>query len=84
MPRVKNSLNKTSQRKLEKFYSAIAEDFPDLNIEFIKEEFSSIILKDVKGIKDANEKLIVDLYIQYGVIIPEYNSISDAIKLVTK
>lgn len=83
MPRVKNSLNKTSQRKLEKFYSAIAEDFPDLNIEFFKEEFSSIILKDVKGIKDANEKLIVDLYIQYGVIIPEYNSISDAIKLVT-
>lgn len=83
MPRVKNSLNKTSQRKLEKFYSAIAEDFPDLNIEFLKEEFSSIILKDVKGIKDANEKLIVDLYIQYGVIIPEYNSISDAIKLVT-
>lgn len=83
MPRVKNSLNKTSQRKLEKFYSAIAEDFPDLNIEFLKEEFSSIILKDVKGIKDANEKLIVDLYIQYGVIIPDYNSISDAIKLVT-
>lgn len=83
MPRVKNSLNKTSQRKLEKFYSAIAEDFPDLNIEFLKEEFSSTILKDVKGIKDANEKLIVDLYIQYGVIIPEYNSISDAIKLVT-
>lgn len=83
MPRVKNSLNKTSQRKLEKFYSAIAEDFPDLNIEFLKEEFSSIILKDVKGIKDANEKLIVDLYIQYGVIIPEHNSISDAIKLVT-
>lgn len=83
MPRVKNSLNKTSQRKLEKFYSAIAEDFPELNIEFLKEEFSSIILKDVKGIKDANEKLIVDLYIQYGVIIPEYNSISDAIKLVT-
>lgn len=83
MPRVKNSLNKTSQRKLEKFYSAIAEDFPALNIEFLKEEFSSTILKDVKGIKDANEKLIVDLYIQYGVIIPEYNSISDAIKLVT-
>jgi DNA-directed RNA polymerase sigma subunit (sigma70/sigma32) len=83
MPRVKNSLNKTSQRKLEKFYSAIAEDFPELNIEFLKEEFSSTILKDVKGIKDANEKLIVDLYIQYGVIIPEYNSISDAIKLVT-
>lgn len=83
MPRVKNSLNKTSQRKLEKFYSAIAEDFPELNIEFLKEEFSSIILKDVKGIKDANEKLIVDLYIQYGVIIPDYNSISDAIKLVT-
>lgn len=83
MPRVKNSLNKTSQRKLEKFYSAIAEDFPDLNIEFLKEEFSSTILKDVKGIKDANEKLIVDLYIQYGVIIPEHNSISDAIKLVT-
>ena len=83
MPRVKNSLNKTSQRKLEKFYSAIAEDFPDLNIEFLKDEFSSIILKDVKGIKDANEKLIVDLYIQYGVIIPEHNSISDAIKLVT-
>ena len=83
MPRVKNSLNKTSQRKLEKFYSAIAEDFPNLNIEFLKEEFSSIILKDVKGIKDANEKLIVDLYIQYGVIIPEHNSIGDAIKLVT-
>jgi DNA-directed RNA polymerase sigma subunit (sigma70/sigma32) len=83
MPRVKNSLNKTSQRKLEKFYSAIAEDFPELNIEFLKEEFSSTILKDVKGIKDANEKLIVDLYIQYGVIIPEHNSISDAIKLVT-
>lgn len=83
MPRVKNSLNKTSQRKLEKFYSAIAEDFPELNIEFLKEEFSSIILKDVKGIKDANEKLIVDLYIQYGVIIPEHNNISDAIKLVT-
>lgn len=83
MPRVKNSLNKTSQRKLEKFYSAIAEDFPELNIEFLKEEFSSIILKDVKGIKDANEKLIVDLYIQYGVIIPEHDNISDAIKLVT-
>lgn len=83
MPRVKNSLNKTSQRKLEKFYSVIAEDFPELDIEFLKEEFTSVILKDVKGIKDANEKLIVDLYIQFGVIIPEYDDIHDAIKLVT-
>lgn len=72
MPRLKSTLNKTSQKKLTDFYKKIRTEINASKVNTFIDAFSDIVLKDVRGIKEGNEKRIVDLYIQYGEIILDY------------
>lgn len=72
MPRLKSTLNKTSQKKLTDFYKKIRTEINASKVNTFIDAFSDIVLKDVRGIKEGNEKRIVDLYIQYGEIISDY------------
>ena len=72
MPRLKSTLNKTSQKKLTDFYKKIRTQINASKVNTFIDAFSDIVLKDVRGIKEGNEKKIVDLYIQYGEIISDY------------
>lgn len=72
MPRLKSTLNKTSQKKLTDFYKKIRTEINASKVNTFIDAFSDIVLKDVRGIKEGNEKKIVDLYIQYGEIILDY------------
>lgn len=73
MPRGRNSLNKTSQRKISNFIKHIIPELKGVDPIWFEKEFSTVVLNDVKGIKESNEKKIVDLYIQYGSILPEHS-----------
>ena len=73
MPRGRNSLNKTSQRKISDFIKHIIPELKGVDPIWLEKEFSTVVLNDVKGIKESNEKKIVDLYIQYGSILPEHS-----------
>ena len=73
MPRGRNSLNKTSQRKISDFIKHIIPELKGIDPVWLEKEFSTVVLNDVKGIKESNEKKIVDLYIQYGSILPEHS-----------
>jgi DNA-directed RNA polymerase sigma subunit (sigma70/sigma32) len=73
MPRGRNSLNKTSQKKLSDFIKRILPELNGVDPIWFEKEFSTVVLNDVKGIKEGNEKKIVDLYIQYGNILPEHS-----------
>jgi len=86
MPRVKSSLNKTNQQKLTSFLNKFSKEYPDVNREQLVSLFSSVVLKDAKGIKEANEKTIVELYMEYAnSILPEYlDNLEVGINLVSK
>lgn len=85
MPRVKSTLNKTNQRKLSDFINKFSKKY-QIEGEQFSELFSKTVLKDAKGIKEGNEKTIVELYIEYGdSILPEYlNDITKGIDVVSK
>ena len=84
MPKGRNSLNKTSQKKLSDFFKNILPELKGVDPEWFENEFSIAVLNDVKGIKEGNEKKIVDLYIQYGSILPEYSeNIKKGIEIVS-
>lgn len=73
MPRIKNSLNKTNQRKLSDFVNKFSKKYQNIDREQFESLFSATVLKDTKGIKEGNEKIIVELYIQYASnLLPEY------------
>lgn len=86
MPRVKSSLNKTNQQKLTSFLNKFSKEYPDVNREQLVSLFSTVVLKDAKGIKEANEKTIVELYMEYAnSILPEYlDNLEVGINLVSK
>ena len=84
MPKGRNSLNKTSQKKLSDFFKNILPELKGVDPVWFENEFSIAVLNDVKGIKEGNEKKIVDLYIQYGSILPEYfENIKTGIEIVS-
>ena len=84
MPRGRNSLNKTSQRKISDFIKHIIPELKGVDPVWLEKEFSTVVLNDVKGIKESNEKKIVDLYIQYGSILPEHlENIQEGINIVS-
>lgn len=84
MPKGRNTLNKTSQKKLSDFFKNILPELKGVDPEWFENEFSIAVLNDVKGIKEGNEKKIVDLYIQYGSILPEYSeNIKKGIEIVS-
>lgn len=84
MPRGRNSLNKTSQRKISNFIKHIIPELKGVDPVWFEKEFSTVVLNDVKGIKESNEKKIVDLYIQYGSILPEHSeNIKKGIEIVS-
>lgn len=86
MPRIKNSLNKTNQRKLSDFVNKFSKKYQNINREQFEELFSAAVLKDAKGIKEGNEKTIVELYIQYADnLLPEYlENLNVGINVVSK
>lgn len=86
MPRVKSSLNKTNQQKLTSFLNKFSKEYPDVNREQLTSLFSSVVLKDAKGIKEANEKTIVELYMEYAnSILPEYlDNLEVGVNLVSR
>ena len=55
MPRVKSTLNKTSQKKLSDFYSKLSKAVSNIDINVLSSKFNSAVLKDVRGIKEGNE-----------------------------
>ena len=84
MPKGRNSLNKTSQRKISDFIKHIIPELKGVDPVWFEKEFSTVVLNDVKGIKESNEKKIVDLYIQYGSILPEHlENIQEGINIVS-
>ena len=84
MPKGRNSLSKTSQRKISDFVKHIIPELKGVDPVWFEKEFSAIVLNDVKGIKETNEKKIVDLYIQYGSILPEHlENIKEGIEIVS-
>ena len=84
MPKGRNSLNKTSQRKILDFIKHIIPELKGVDPVWFEKEFSAVVLNDVKGIKESNEKKIVDLYIQYGSILPEHSeNIQEGINIVS-
>ena len=84
MPKGRNSLNKTSQRKISDFVKHIIPELKGVDPVWFEKEFSAVVLNDVKGIKESNEKKIVDLYIQYGSILPEHlENIQEGINIVS-
>ena len=84
MPRGRNSLNKTSQKKISDFIKLIIPELKGVDPVWFENEFSTVVLNDVKGIKEGNEKKIVDLYIQYGSILPEHSeNIEKGIEIVS-
>ena len=84
MPKGRNSLNKTSQRKISDFVKHIIPELKGVDPVWFEKEFSAVVLNDVKGIKESNEKNIVDLYIQYGSILPEHlENIQEGINIVS-
>lgn len=84
MPRGRNSLNKTSQKKVSDFIKHIIPELKGVDPLWFEKEFSTVVLNDVKGIKEGNEKKIVDLYIQYGSILPEHSeNIKKGIEIVS-
>ena len=84
MPRGRNSLNKTSQKKISDFIKVIIPELKGVDPIWFENEFSTVVLNDVKGIKEGNEKKIVDLYIQYGSILPEHSeNIEKGIEIVS-
>ena len=84
MPKGRNSLNKTSQRKISDFIKHIIPELKGVDPVWFEKEFSAVVLNDVKGIKESNEKNIVDLYIQYGSILPEHlENIQEGINIVS-
>ena len=84
MPKGRNSLNKTSQRKISDFIKHIIPELKGVDPVWFEKEFSAVVLNDVKGIKESNEKKIVDLYIQYGSILPEHSeNIEKGIEIVS-
>ena len=84
MPKGRNSLSKTSQRKISDFIKHIVPELKGVDPVWFEKEFSAVVLNDVKGIKESNEKKIVDLYIQYGSILPEHlENIQEGINIVS-
>lgn len=85
MPRVKDSLNKTNQRKLSSFYSKFFDTNPNIDSEQFEKLFTRAIINDSKGIKDTNEKTILELYIQYSDIITEYpDNLQEGIEVIKR
>ena len=84
MPKGRNSLNKTSQKKVSDFIKQIIPELKGIDPVWFEKEFSRVVLDDVKGIKEGNEKKIVDLYIEYGSILPEHSeNIKEGIDIVS-
>lgn len=71
MPRIRNKLNKTSQKKLNVYYNYLIKNtnINDDDFNIFKTKLDNIILNDVKGIKETSEKQIVDLYIIYAKVL---------------
>jgi RNA polymerase sigma factor (sigma-70 family) len=85
MPRVKDSLNKTNQRKLSSFYSKFFDANPNIDSEQFQTLFTRAIINDSKGIKDTNEKTILELYIQYSDIITEYeDNLQEGVEVIKR
>ena len=84
MPKGRNSLNKTSQKKVSDFIKQIIPELKGIDPVWFEKEFSRVVLDDVKGIKEGNEKKIVDLYIEYGSILTEHSeNIKEGIDIVS-
>jgi RNA polymerase sigma factor (sigma-70 family) len=86
MPRVKSSLNKTNQQKLTNFLNRFSEEHPQTDKEQLIKLFTATVTKDAKGIKESNEKTIVELFIEYGnSILPEYlDDLRTGVNVVSK
>lgn len=73
MPRLRTRLNKTSQKKIDKFFKDCNKEGFNTDItDIVKQELVSVILEDVRGIRETSEKTIVDLYLEYCNDIMEY------------
>ena len=66
MPRTKSSLSKSNQKRLESYYKGLVSQNPDIDIDKLSKLFSEAVFKDARGIKEASEKEITELYIEYG------------------
>jgi RNA polymerase sigma factor (sigma-70 family) len=86
MPRVKSSLNKTNQQKLTTFLNRFSEEHPQIDKEQLIKLFTVTVTKDAKGIKESNEKTIVELFIEYAnSILPEYlDDLRTGVNVVSK
>ena len=60
MPRVKSTLNKTSQKKLSDFFKKITPELKGIDTVAFQDKFTNIVYKDVRGIKEGNEKKMYD------------------------
>ena len=82
MPRLRTRLNKTSQKKIDKFFKDCNKQGFNVDLtNAVKEELVSVILEDVRGIRDTSEKTIVDLYLEYCNDIMEcVDSLQDKLK----
>ena len=70
MPKGRNSLNKTSQKKVSEFIKHILPELKGVDPVWFETEFSRVVLDDVKGIKEFDLikeelKLIESMIILY-------------------
>ena len=65
MPRLRSKLNKTSQKKIDVFCKRKCDEL-NIDSEKFKDILTSYILDDVRYVREATEKNIVDLYLQFG------------------
>ena len=65
MPKIKVTLNKTNTAKLNKLLKYLKGCWP-LYTESFDEEFTEFIKKEIRSLKDCNEKSIVETYIEEG------------------
>lgn len=85
MPRLKGTLSKTSQHKLDLLYKRLEEN-EGLNQSILSQVFTKVVLDDVNGIKDVNEKTIVDLYIELSEPLKSITTaeLSETVLAITK
>lgn len=65
MPRIKITINKTNQQKIDRFIKWAAREWPSIDNEKLAQCFNEHMKYEIRSLRDCSEKMIVEHYIEY-------------------
>lgn len=89
MPKIKVVLNKTNTLKLNKFFKNAKKEWKDLIPEEFEANFTELVKREIRSLRDCSEKSIVETYIEVassmlesnnGNIIPQFKKLTEKVR----